>query len=220
MPGGNHAPEIHHPPQARFQNGNRVYKVVLLGEGGVGKSALTLQFVSHIFHEDHDPTIEDAYQKQVVIDGHACILDVLDTAGQEEFTAMREQYMRGGEGFIVVYSVIDRSSFEKIRKFKDMIEKVRNCEIKDIPLVLAGNKKDLGDKRKVTKVDGETLAQDLSCPFFGTSAAIRDNVDEVFQEVVRVIRRKETEMYHKMQGTSSKSRKSGLCCMSSSAVDN
>ena len=44
--------------------------------------ALTLQFVSHIFHEDHDPTIEDAYQKQVVIDGHACILDVLDTAGQ------------------------------------------------------------------------------------------------------------------------------------------
>ena len=127
--------------------------------------------------------------------------------------------MRGGEGFIIVYSVVDKSSFEKIRKFKDLIEKVRNMEIRDIPLVLAGNKKDLMDSRKVTKQDGEQLAQDLSCPFFETSAAVRENVDEVFQEVVRVIRRKETEEYHRMQGTPVRKSKGGLCCFSSSATD-
>ena len=127
--------------------------------------------------------------------------------------------MRGGEGFIVVYSVVDKNSFEKIRKFKDMIEKVRNMEIRDIPLVLAGNKKDLMDNRKVTKQDGEQLAQELSCPFFETSAAVRENVDEVFQEVVRVIRKKETEEYHRMQGTPVRKSKSGLCCFSSSGTD-
>lgn len=140
---------------------------------------------------------------------------------QEEFTAMREQYMRGGEGFIVVYSVVDRNSFEKIRKFKDMIEKVRNMEVKDIPLVLAGNKRDLSDKRRVSKADGESLAEELGCPFFETSAALRENVDEVFHSVVRVIRTKEREAYHREQGTSRSSRKGGgFCsCFSSSAVD-
>lgn len=153
---------------------------------------------------------------------HVCALSVCCLCSmQEEFTAMREQYMRGGEGFIVVYSVVDRNSFEKIRKFKDMIEKVRNMDVKDIPLVLAGNKRDLTDKRRVSKADGETLAEELGCPLFETSAALRENVDEVFHSVVRVIRTKEREEYHRQQGTLRSSRKGGgFCsCFSSSAID-
>ena len=105
----------------------------MLGDGGVGKSALTLQYVQHNFIDYHDPTIEvimvdspslnfseissmaltimmtqDAYQQRTVIDLEPCLLDILDTAGQVEFTAMREQYMRCGEGFIICYSITDR----------------------------------------------------------------------------------------------------------------
>ena len=71
--------------------GLRRYRIVVLGDGGVGKSALTLQYVQHNFIDYHDPTIEDAYQQRTVIDSEPCLLDILDTAGQVEFTAMREQ---------------------------------------------------------------------------------------------------------------------------------
>nr|VZI52347.1 unnamed protein product [Spirometra erinaceieuropaei] len=70
------------------------FKVVVVGDGGVGKSALTIQYFQHMFIEDHNPTIEDSYIQNVEIDGEWCVLDVLDTAGQDEFSAMREQYMR------------------------------------------------------------------------------------------------------------------------------
>lgn len=74
----------------------REYKIVVVGGGGVGKSALTIQFIQSQFVDEYDPTIEDSYRKQCVIDGETALLDVLDTAGQEEYSAMREQYMRTG----------------------------------------------------------------------------------------------------------------------------
>ena len=73
--------------------------------GGVGKSALTIQLIQNHFVDEYDPTIEDSYRKQVVIDGETCLLDILDTAGQEEYSAMRDQYMRTGEGFLIVFAV-------------------------------------------------------------------------------------------------------------------
>ena len=106
------------------QAGLRRYRVVVLGDGGVGKSALTLQYVQHNFIDYHDPTIEDAYQQRTVIDGEPCLLDILDTAGQVEFTAMREQYMRGGEGFIICYSIADKHSFLEAEEYRSLILKV------------------------------------------------------------------------------------------------
>ena len=100
------------------------YRIVVLGDGGVGKSALTLQYVQHNFIDYHDPTIEDAYQQRTVIDAEPCLLDILDTAGQVEFTAMREQYMRGGEGFIICYSITDRHSFMEAEEYRSLILKV------------------------------------------------------------------------------------------------
>ncbi|EEB15632.1 GTP-binding protein Rit2, putative [Pediculus humanus corporis] len=171
------------------RGGLRIYKVVVLGDGGVGKSALTLQFVSHSFSEYHDPTIEDAYQQQAVIDGEAALLDILDTAGQIEFNAMRDQYMRCGEGFIICYSVTDRHSFQEAVEYKKLINKVRASE--DIPLILIGNKCDLQHQRKVTMEEGLTLAQQFGCPFFETSAALRHFVDDAFHTLIREIRIKE-----------------------------
>ena len=76
------------------------YKLVVVGGGGVGKSALTIQLIQSHFVSEYDPTIEDSYHKQCTLDGELVLLDILDTAGQEEYSAMREQYMRTGEGFL------------------------------------------------------------------------------------------------------------------------
>ena len=67
------------------------YKLVIVGGGGVGKSALTIQLIQNHFIDEYDPTIEDSYRKQVTIDDETCLLDILDTAGQEEYSAMRDQ---------------------------------------------------------------------------------------------------------------------------------
>ncbi|XP_023218894.1 GTP-binding protein Rit2-like isoform X2 [Centruroides sculpturatus] len=154
------------------RGGLRIYKIVVLGDGGVGKS-------------------EDAYQHQAVIDGEAALLDILDTAGQVEFTAMRDQYMRGGEGFIICYSITDRRSFEEAAEYKKQIERVRHSD--SIPIVLVGNKYDLEPMRKVSTEEGQALSRQLNCPFYETSAALRHFVDDVFHALVREIRKKEKE---------------------------
>lgn len=79
-----------------------------------------------MFVEDYDPTIEDSYIQHVEVDRQVCVLDVLDTAGQEEFSALREQYMRKGDGFLIVYSVIDPNSFKNIRQFYNQILRVKD----------------------------------------------------------------------------------------------
>ncbi|XP_065262683.1 GTP-binding protein Rit2 [Emys orbicularis] len=153
---------------------------------------MTMQFISHQFPDYHDPTIEDAYKTQVRIDDEPAYLDILDTAGQAEFTAMRDQYMRGGEGFIICYSITDRQSFQEAAEFKELIYRVRHTY--DIPLVLVGNKIDLEEFRQVSTEEGMSLAREYSCSFFETSAALRFYIDDVFHGLVREIRRKESSL--------------------------
>ena len=99
---------------------------------------------------DYDPTIEDSYQKQCVIDGTVAKLDILDTAGQETFSAMREQYMRSGEGFLLVFSLSDRRSFEQAVIFHREILRVKDRD--EFPVMLVGNKADLDSQRAVSSV--------------------------------------------------------------------
>ncbi|XP_028043629.1 GTP-binding protein Rit2 [Bombyx mandarina] len=184
---------------AGTSRGLRVYKIVVLGDGGVGKSAVTLQFVSHSFLDYHDPTIEDSYQQQAVIDGEPALLDILDTAGQVEFTAMREQYMRCGEGFVLCYSVTDRRSFRAAAEYRRLLAQARPSE--RLPLVLVGNKLDLAPRlRQVTTEEGKELATQLGCPFYETSAALRHFVDDAFHALVREIRRLERQRQSSIMG--------------------
>uniref|UniRef100_A0A3B3URC5 RAS related 2 n=1 Tax=Poecilia latipinna TaxID=48699 RepID=A0A3B3URC5_9TELE len=138
------------------------------------------------FVTDYDPTIEDSYTKQCVIDERPARLDILDTAGQEEFGAMREQYMRTGEGFLLVFSVTDRGSFEEIYKFQRQILRVKDRD--EFPMILVGNKADLELQRQVTQEEGQQLARQLKVTYMEASAKIRMNVDQAFHELVRVIR--------------------------------
>jgi len=92
------------------------YHFVVMGSGGVGKSAVTLQFINRQFMSLYDPTIEDRYQKHIEYKGVQCMLEILDTAGQETFSAMRELYMANGEGFALVYSITSTLSFNEVEK--------------------------------------------------------------------------------------------------------
>eukprot|EP00727_Mastigamoeba_balamuthi_P007118 m51a1_g3026 putative ras gtpase (210) ;mRNA; f:879255-880303 len=169
------------------------YKIVVVGAGAVGKSALTVQFVQSHFIDEYDPTIEDSYRKQVVIDdAPACVLDILDTAGQDEYSAMRDHYMRTGQGFLVVYSVGSRRTFQEVTAFREQIMRVKDTVAPAI--VLVGNKIDLPvTEREVTTAEGKALATQYKCPFIETSAKTRINVDEAYYEVVREVLRRERE---------------------------
>jgi len=166
---------------------NASHRLVVVGGGGVGKSALTIQFIQSYFVTDYDPTIEDSYTKQCVIDDEVAKLDILDTAGQEEFSAMREQYMRSGEGFLLVFSVTDRNSYDEIYKFHRQILRVKDRD--EFPMILVGNKCDLEHQRKISMDDGNELARQLNVKYIEASAKLRMNVDPAFTELVRVIRK-------------------------------
>ena len=156
-----------------------------------------------MFVEDYDPTIEDSYIQHVEVDRQVCVLDVLDTAGQEEFSALREQYMRKGDGFLIVYSVIDSNSFKNTRQFYNQILRVKDRYFismnlvlkkkflfrKSYPMILVANKIDIVNLRKVSEEEGREFAAELQIPYIETSAKVPPvNVDIAFHELVRVIR--------------------------------
>eukprot|EP01128_Nolandella_sp_AFSM9_P004016 TRINITY_DN176_c0_g1_i3.p1 TRINITY_DN176_c0_g1~~TRINITY_DN176_c0_g1_i3.p1 ORF type:complete len:180 (-),score=41.85 TRINITY_DN176_c0_g1_i3:557-1063(-) len=152
----------------------RSYKVVLVGPGGVGKSCLAIQYISQKFVDDYDPTLEDSYRKQTAVDGKECVLDIFDTAGQEAFSAVRDQYMRSGEGFLCVFAITSKSSYDEAQKLYDHIIEIKDVD--SIPFVLVGNKSDLEDARQVPTKSASDYAEGLNCPYIETSAKNRENV--------------------------------------------
>ncbi|XP_065319788.1 ras-like protein 2 isoform X1 [Gordionus sp. m RMFG-2023] len=136
---------------------------------------------------DYDPTIEDSYRKQCLIDDVIARLDILDTAGQEEFSAMREQYMRTGDGFLLVFSLNDRNSFEEINKFRKLILRVKDTD--QFPMILVGNKCDIQQQfRKVDNKEAQNLGDQMNIPYIETSAKLGINVDLAYHNLVRAIR--------------------------------
>lgn len=194
------------------QRSRTLFKVTVLGDGGVGKTALTVQFTMASFVETYDPTIEDCYRKQWSVDGQPCLLEVLDTAGQEEYTALRDQWIRDGEGFLIVYSVASRDTFDRVESILRRVRRVKEDAASlsvtgyspyaspttpssaasragaGLPIVIIGNKRDLPHEREVMPEEGQRLAQRLGCEFYETSAKTGYNVDNAFKSVVRGIR--------------------------------
>lgn len=121
-----------------------------------------------------------------MIDNETCLLDILDTAGQEEYSAMRDQYMRTGEGFLLVFAVNNSKSFEDISMYREQIKRVKDSD--DVPMVLVGNKSDL-TVQTIDMRSGEGLAKSYGIPFVQTSAKTRIGVDDAFYTLVREIRK-------------------------------
>lgn len=140
--------------------------------------------------ESYDPTIEDSYRKQIEVDGRACDLEILDTAGVAQFTAMRELYIKSGKGFLLVYSVTDENSLKELESIRQQLVRIKDSD--NVPMLLIGNKCDLDEERKISAEDGIAVSQRWGkVPFYETSAMYKTNVEEAFVDVVRQIIRKE-----------------------------
>ena len=162
------------------------YKIIVMGGGGVGKSTLTIQFFQRKFVEEYDPSIEDSYRKQFIVDEEPILFDILDTAGQEDISAMREGCIRGGDGFLCVYSITSRQSLDEIITMREQILRVKAGY--KVPMILIGNKSDLTEERRISIEEGKEMAKSWNCPFFETSAKDCINVDDSFFQIIREIK--------------------------------
>eukprot|EP01129_Flabellula_baltica_P017287 TRINITY_DN9538_c0_g1_i2.p1 TRINITY_DN9538_c0_g1~~TRINITY_DN9538_c0_g1_i2.p1 ORF type:complete len:190 (+),score=33.00 TRINITY_DN9538_c0_g1_i2:24-593(+) len=162
------------------------YKIAVLGAGAVGKSCICLQFVKNQFVSEYDPTIEDSYRKQIDVDGQVFVLDIFDTAGQEEYATITELYVKTAQGFVVIYAIDNMLSFNHTASIYKVISRAK--EEGHLPIVLVGNKCDLEEERVISKAQGKERANEWGdIGFFEASAKERINVDELFEECVRRI---------------------------------
>lgn len=169
------------------------YKIAVLGGGGVGKSCITMRFCRSIFIDVYDPTIEDSLTRNLTYEGLPVTLDILDTAGQDDFIVLRRQWIEDRDGFILVYSVADRTTLDAgVKSFVDLIKEVKGASYDKTPVVLVGNKIDLGDERVVSDEQGRTFLTRFLPPsavYLGVSALTGTNVSEVFHEIIKQFRK-------------------------------
>ncbi|CAL8347971.1 unnamed protein product [Merluccius merluccius] len=168
-----------------------LHKVIMVGSGGVGKSALTLQFMYDEFVEDYEPTKADSYRKKVVVDGQEVQVDILDTAGQEDYAAIRDNYFRSGEGFLCVFSITEPESLAAAADFREQIVRVK--EDGQVPFILVGNKSDLEDRRQIGAEEARARGEQWGVGYVETSAKTRANVDKAFFDLLREIRGRKME---------------------------
>lgn len=171
--------------------------LVVIGSGGVGKSACTIQLIQQKFIDAYDPTIQDVFNKLEVVDGRPVVLTIVDTAGQAEFTQFRSPYIRSADGVLIMYSVTDAESFRDVAVFHREVCKAKPSDA--CPCVIFGNKADLTRARVVDNASGVALAQSLrvnglAATYVEGSATSLDDVQTVWHELVREVRRKRGEV--------------------------
>lgn len=154
-----------------------------------GKSSLVIRFTLDQFLDGFGPFIEDTYRKWCTIDNESAVLEVYDPTGHLDSFDMGASYVLPTEGFLLVYSINSRESFEEITTWYQHIlrYKDKGC----FSIILIANKCDLGPEREVGIHEGRDLAHHLGCAFIETSASIPINVDEAFQNLAREIRERE-----------------------------
>ncbi|KAK0193624.1 P-loop containing nucleoside triphosphate hydrolase protein [Armillaria mellea] len=183
----------------------RKFNVVVLGAGGVGKSALTgrsragcwlrltslhaVRYIRDVFIDYYDPTIEEAYQRDVHLDGQLSTLEILDTAGAEQFTSLNEVYIQAGLGFVLVFSLTQEASLKEVDHLRQQIYGIKGGDT-DIPIVVVGTKLDLVNEREVQKGYIQDLANRWDHPFYETSAKRNWHVSDVFEDLLRQMRKK------------------------------
>ena len=164
------------------------FKILTIGESGVGKTCILRRFVENKFLKNHLATIGiDFKTKTLTINNQEIKLKIWDTAGQERFRNITTQYYKGADGIVLVYDVTDEASYEKIKDWMDQI--LSNTQKEDIGLVLLGNKCDM-EPRNVTEEQGNKMAQELNISYFETSALTGQGIKEAFEQLTRDIMKK------------------------------
>ncbi|KAG8963326.1 GTP-binding protein [Tulasnella sp. 419] len=160
-------------------------KIAVLGSRSVGKSSLVVQFVDNTFVESYYPTIENTFSKNIKYNGVEYQCDIIDTAGQDEFSILNSKHAVGIHGYVLVYSIANRNSFDMISIVHDKI--LDYSGEGKVPCVVVGQKSDLEDQRQVPKTEAEKLAQSINSAFIEASARQNDNVGKVFDLILAEI---------------------------------
>jgi len=157
------------------------FKVVLLGEGCVGKTSLMLRFINDQFNDKHISTVQAAFMKKKLRIGNNSVeLAIWDTAGQERYHALSPIYYRGSNGAFLVYDITDIDSFQRI---KNWVKELRTALGNDVVLCIVGNKSDLEKSRNVSIQDAEEYAASVGAEHFSTSAKLNKGVTELFLDI-------------------------------------
>ena len=164
------------------------FKILTIGESGVGKTSILRRFVDNKFLKTHLATIGiDFKTKNLNINGQEIKLKIWDTAGQERFRNITTQYYKSADGIILVYDVTDEASFEKIRDWMEQI--LSNTQKDEIGLVLLGNKCDM-EPRNITEEQGNKMAGELGINYFETSALSGQGINDAFEQLTKDIMKK------------------------------
>mgnify|MGYP000343438945 CR=1 FL=1 len=176
------------------------FKVVLLGEGRVGKTSLCLQYVENRFASDQKSTIQATYlDKRLNLGRQSVKLMIWDTAGQERFHALGPIYYRDANGALLVYDITDRDSFTKVRNW---VKELKTIVGDDIVLCIAGNKSDLEKQRQVDDAEAKAYAEKVGAVHMLTSAKTGKGVEEVFLQLTKAMLKKNQDSKPKGQNRS------------------
>lgn len=162
-----------------MENYDQIYKMIIIGDSGVGKSNIMTRYLKNEFRTDSKSTVGVEFgTKKLSVGGIDTKLQIWDTAGQERYRSITSSYYKGSKGCFIVYDITNEASFQNVEKW---FEETKRSAEKNVSVVLVGNKCDLEQERKIPKEKGEERAQILECPFFETSALSNINIEAIFQ---------------------------------------
>jgi len=165
-----------------------LFKLLLIGDSGVGKSCLLLRFADDTYTESYISTIGVDFKiRTIQLEGKTIKLQIWDTAGQERFRTITSSYYRGAHGIIMVYDVTDVETFQNVKTWLNEIQKYASDNVNKL---LVGNKCDLVNKKVVEYVTAKEFADQLGIPFLETSAKNSTNVEESFIRMTSEIKRR------------------------------
>ncbi|KAJ2851797.1 ras GTPase [Coemansia brasiliensis] len=163
-----------------------LFKLLLIGDSGVGKSCLLLRFADDTYTESYISTIGVDFKiRTIELDGKVVKLQIWDTAGQERFRTITSSYYRGAHGIIVVYDVTDTETFSNVKQWLQEIDRYAS---EGVNKLLVGNKSDLEDKRAVDFTEAQEFAKSLNISFLETSAKDSTNVENAFLTMAKQIK--------------------------------
>ncbi|ELP86012.1 hypothetical protein EIN_234690 [Entamoeba invadens IP1] len=169
--------------------------IMLLGDGGVGKTSIAIRLVHNIFTKIYDPSNDNPFLTSITVDNKTHSILLLDFACFDECKAYRYNNINKSDGFIVVYSIIDLQSFNEVKHHIETIYRIMDKDVNEhIPIVLCGNKCDLECNRIVTTKDGKILAEEFNIFFYEVSAKNNINIKEVINDLLRDILKHKNDM--------------------------
>ncbi|XP_019763787.2 ras-related protein Rab-35 isoform X1 [Dendroctonus ponderosae] len=216
---------------------DHLFKLLIIGDSGVGKSSLLLRFSDNTFTGSYITTIGVDFKiKTVNIDGQKVKLQIWDTAGQERFRTITSTYYRGTHGVVIVYDVTNGETFANVKRWLHEID--QNCEVVNRVLgesrsfsswvvlrrsfrpISVGNKNDTPDRKVVLTEDAQRFADTMNIKLFETSAKDNINVEEMFMSITRLVLRSKLEMKERQNDhkdvvnlrDKKKSSKKSKCC--------